>query len=65
MKKSEMAQEMARRDGVEPGEAADQIDRIVTAMLRNLRKGRAARLPGLGTITPGKRWTFRPETHES
>jgi nucleoid DNA-binding protein len=61
MKKSDLAKEMARRKGGDPGQAADQLDSVVNAIIRTLRSGKPARLPGLGTITPGKQWTFMPE----
>ncbi len=64
MKKSDLAKDVAKRNGVNPGDAADQMDRVVTDIIRTLKGGQPARLPGLGTITPGKRWTFRPERHE-
>ncbi|MGD1070556.1 MAG: HU family DNA-binding protein [Bryobacteraceae bacterium] len=64
MKKSDLVQEVARQRGVAPGTAADQMDRAVNKLVRALRKGRPARLPGLGTILPGKRWVFQPEPHE-
>jgi hypothetical protein len=61
MKKAELAHHEARRQRVAPGTAADQMDRAVTRIIRGLRGGRPAQLPGLGTIEPGKRWVFRPE----
>ena len=61
MKKSDLAREAARLRGVEPEAAADQMDRAVHKIVRALRKGQAARLPGLGTITPGRPWGFSPE----
>ena len=61
MKKAQLANEEARRQRVAPEHAADQMDRLVNQIIRALRKGRPAELPGLGTIEPGKRWTFRPD----
>jgi len=60
MKKAELAIREARRQRVAPGNAADQMDRAVNQIIRTLRSGRPAELPGLGTIQPGKRWTFLP-----
>jgi hypothetical protein len=64
MKKSELARAIARQHKMKTGDAADQVDRAVTRIIRTLRRGNIARLPGLGTITPGKPWTFEPETFE-
>jgi len=64
MKKLDLARELGQRQGVEPGDAADQLDRAVNQIVRALRQGKPARLPGLGTIRPGRQWTFRPEKHE-
>jgi nucleoid DNA-binding protein len=61
MKKSELARDIGERRGVDPGDAADQMDRAVNKIVRALRQGKTARLPGLGTIKPGKPWTFQPE----
>ena len=48
MKKSDIAQQIALETGVSQGEAADQLDEVVTSILRTLKKGRSANLPGLG-----------------
>ena len=61
MKKPELARAVARRSGVEKEAAADQMDRVVTRIIRTLRRGHPAYLPGLGTLEPGKPWRFRPE----
>jgi nucleoid DNA-binding protein len=49
-------QELARRLAVElrltPAAAADEVDRVVSDILKKLRKGRDARLPGLGILGP-------------
>jgi len=64
MKKPELIHEQAKRAGLEPETAADQMDRAVNRLLRALRGGHPARLPGLGTISPGKQWIFRQDSHE-
>jgi nucleoid DNA-binding protein len=64
MKKSDLIKQVASQHGMEPGVAADQMDKAVNQLLRALRSGQAARLPGLGIITPGKRWVFRQEPDE-
>jgi nucleoid DNA-binding protein len=62
MKKRELAQHLAELQGVAPGTAADRMDKAVNRILRALKNGQTARLPGLGTLTPGKRWIFRRES---
>lgn len=61
MKKAELAHQEARRRRVDAGSAADQMDGAVNRIVRALRKGELAELPGLGTIQPGKRWVFLPQ----
>ena len=61
MNKPAQAKRLGRERGLPPGDAADQLDRTVNEIIRTLRKGHSAHLPGLGTITPGKRWTLREE----
>jgi nucleoid DNA-binding protein len=58
MKKQELARRLARRSGVSPAEAADELDRMVHRILTRLRKGQPAPLPGLGTFRPGRPWAF-------
>ncbi len=73
MKKAELADYEGRRQRVAPGNAADQMDRVVTQIIRTLRKGGPAELPGLGIIEPSrkagetgrKRWVFRPERRKA
>jgi hypothetical protein len=65
MKKSPLVSEIARQNGGDIVDAADQMDRAVNRIIRLLRRGKPARLPGLGTITPGKQWTFRQERNDS
>jgi nucleoid DNA-binding protein len=62
MKKSNLVREIVRQRGVGSAKAADEVDRAVTKILRALKSGREARLPGIGTISPGKPWVFRPES---
>jgi len=54
MKKPDLAKRLARRSGLTVGEAADQLDRVVHQIVRKLRKGQEARLPGLGKFSPEK-----------
>jgi hypothetical protein len=64
MKKSGLAREMAQQNGGDTGHAADQLDRVINRIIRTLRSGKPARLPGLCTITPGKQWTFQQERND-
>ena len=65
MKKLNLVKQIASRNGVNTGDAANQMDRVVNRIIRTLRDGKPAHLPGLGTITPGKHWTFQPERNDS
>jgi nucleoid DNA-binding protein len=53
MKKPDIAKRMARQLGVSEGEAADRLDRVVHQILRKLRRGKDAPLPGLGRFRQG------------
>ncbi|HVW85198.1 MAG TPA: HU family DNA-binding protein [Bryobacteraceae bacterium] len=64
MKKPELISKVAREQGIETSMAADRMDRVVNQILRALKSGRAAHLPGLGTIRPGKRWVLDRESNE-
>jgi hypothetical protein len=46
------------------GTTAD-MDRVVNRIVRMLRGGKAARLPGVGTIIPGKVWVFKAEPNDN
>ena len=59
MRKHELALKLARSSGVSRARAADQLDRVVNEIVRKLRKGEPARLPGLGTLVA----TPRGEVH--
>jgi nucleoid DNA-binding protein len=65
MKKSAQARSVAKRHRLKTSDAAEQLDRAVTEIIQKLKSGRTARLPGLGTLEPGKPWKFRPETENS
>jgi hypothetical protein len=52
MKKPDIAKRMARQAGVSEAEAADCLDHVVGQILRNLRQGKIALLPGLGKFRP-------------
>jgi nucleoid DNA-binding protein len=64
MKKSQLARIVARKHSIKTGAAADQVDRAVNRIIRALRRGQEARLPGLGTLIPGKTWGFQQDSDE-
>ena len=51
MTKQELARRLAEKKNVSTASAADQLDRVVTRLLEDLRSGKAANLPGLGRLT--------------
>jgi nucleoid DNA-binding protein len=59
MKKEQLARRLAKESGISTAAAADQLDGILSDILRRVRRGHSARLPGLGTFVPGA----RPEFH--
>ncbi len=59
MKKAELARKIARQAKLSDAAAADQLDRVLHRILKELKKGRTVRLPGLGTLTPGRTPGFR------
>lgn len=59
MKKTDIAQQIARETGISRGEAADQVDEVITSILKALRKGGSAQLPGLGRFRRDLRGALR------
>jgi len=59
MKKEQLAKQLAKESGITPGAAADQVDRIVVDILKRVRKGQSASLPGLGTFRPDRKEEVR------
>ena len=58
MKQSALIRRLARATGVTPAAAADQLDSIVAQIVDRLRRGEAAKLPGLGAFPPGDKNHF-------
>ncbi|HEV2200424.1 MAG TPA: HU family DNA-binding protein [Bryobacteraceae bacterium] len=52
MKRKQLARALAERNRLTHGEAQDQLDRLVHKIVRSLRQGRAAKMPGIGRLTP-------------
>jgi nucleoid DNA-binding protein len=48
MKNTDLAEQIARETGLSHGQAADQLDEVISSILKTLKKGRSASLPGLG-----------------
>ena len=68
MKKNDLAARLASKTHTTPGVAADQLDQIVHRILRSLRDGKPASLPGLGTFTPAEHkpgFQFEPQTKKT
>jgi len=54
MKKAEIARRLAKQTKISPAAAADHVDSVVNEILRRVRQGKSASLPGLGTFTRDK-----------
>ncbi len=65
MKKEHIARRLAKESHISTGAAADQLDRIVSDILKRLRKGEAASIPGLGTFRAGLGRDFQFERTQS
>lgn len=50
--KQELARRLAAELQLTPAAAADEVDRVVSDILKKLRKGRDARLRGVGILHP-------------
>jgi nucleoid DNA-binding protein len=57
MDKKDFTKQYAKRTGSTPVEAADQIDSVVNDLLRRLRAGQPASLPGFGPLLPATKGT--------
>ncbi len=53
MKKNDLARRLAREARLSQAQAADQLDEVINRILKRLRNGKPAALPGLGTFLPG------------
>jgi len=59
MRKHDIARLLARSWHMTKAAAADRLDSVVHDILKQLRKGKAVSLPGLGTFTPGATPVFQ------
>jgi nucleoid DNA-binding protein len=51
-------QRLAKQSDVAPANAADELDKVLHGVLRRLREGKPATLPGLGSFVPGTEIRF-------
>jgi nucleoid DNA-binding protein len=58
VKKDQLVRRLAIESGISAAAAADQLDGILAGILRRVRQGRSASLPGLGTFLPGPQPEF-------
>jgi nucleoid DNA-binding protein len=50
---NKLANKVAKHSSLSPAAAADEIDKVVHSVIRKLRRGESATLPGVGTLQPG------------
>jgi len=61
MKKEHIARRLAKESHISTAAAADQLDLIVSDILKRIRKGENASIPGLGTFRAGRGQDFQFE----
>src|ERR1700738_4808706 len=59
MKKEQLARRLAKESHMTAAAAANQVDRVVNDLLKRVRKGQSASLPGLGTFRSGRDQDFQ------
>ena len=59
MKKEQLARRLAKESHITTAAAADQLDRLLHGILRRVRSGQSASLPGLGTFLPNRKNGFQ------
>jgi nucleoid DNA-binding protein len=50
MKRDELAQTLAREQGLSKSEARDEVDELVHKIIGKLRQGKPVKLPGVGKL---------------
>jgi nucleoid DNA-binding protein len=50
---------LAKEAQITTAAAADQVDRILNSILKRVRRGQSASLPGLGTFLAGRKEDFQ------
>ena len=61
MKKTDLASKLARKRKISRAQAADRLDGLVHKILKTLRQGKTASLPGLGALQPGRQTRFQAD----
>jgi len=62
MKKEQLARRLAKESRITTAAAADQLDRVMHDILKRVRRGENASLPGLGTFRPDRKDGFQFDT---
>jgi hypothetical protein len=50
---NKLVSKISRTSLISPAAAADEIDKVVHSVLRKLRRGESATMPGIGRLLPG------------
>lgn len=61
MTRHDLTDLLAQRSRIKKSKAAEEVGRMVHEILRTLRNGKSAPLPGLGRFEPGPTPTFKFE----
>ena len=56
-----LVRRLAKRSRITHAQAADQIDGIVHDLVKKLKRGEAARIPGFGRLVGNTPVVFKPE----
>jgi len=59
MKKEQLARRLAKESNITTAAAADQLDRVINDILKRVRGGQTASLPGLGIFHPDRKSGYR------
>jgi nucleoid DNA-binding protein len=54
MKRNDLIQLLASENATPPAQAADELDRVVSDILKRLRSGNPVQLPGIGLLQPDR-----------
>jgi nucleoid DNA-binding protein len=66
MNRQDLVEMLARLENIEPAAAADELDRLLAQIIRDLKKGNSVPLPGIGTLElRKKRISLRPAARKT